>query len=155
MNVRYQFVQDSISLGLRGNNDGWPDMLSIPSNRQGRHPARVLTVRVLIAKTSQPSRLADVISRVPVRNDEADWDSEMWVKDVLVAIDNEDHAAPDNEPLLVSRAVGTEYWNSAWRVVRHRAWEFFQRAMQERLTGGTSWNNLPTHDLLTKKDVVR
>lgn len=152
-NVRYRFAQESISLGPRGTNDGWPDMVGAASGRA--EPRRLLTVRVLIAKTSQLSRLADIISRVPVRNNIRDWDSEAWVKDALVAIDCEEDARQVDEPLLVSRAVGTEYWNTAWRVVRHRVWEFYQRARDARHAGETSGKAVPTHDLLTRRDVVK
>jgi hypothetical protein len=102
-----------------------------------------LLVRVTVGKIVDREHLLDVLQRVPVVQEDREWNCVVWVQHALEALQAD------------KKAVGTAVLD--WNTVRDRAMKYrHEKEAQGRLRGVGIFNRgpAPTFDLLQQRETI-
>lgn len=104
---------------------------------------RMILCRVMIGKVEDKQRLVQVLSRIPIRQDQAEWNCVFWVKEALEELETD------------GKAIGTGVMD--WDNVRDAVMEYTQRKKDEhRFDGKGNFDmmKVPTFDLIERKETI-
>ena len=106
-------------------------------------PTRMILCRVMIGKVEDKQRLVQILSKVPIRQEQANWNCVFWVKEAL-----EEHKAD-------SKAIGTSVLD--WGSVRDGVMGYTQKKKDEPRfdgKGNIDMSKVPTFDLIERKETI-
>ena len=106
-------------------------------------PTKMLLTRVMVGKVLDKHRLVQVLSQVPIRQDQPNWNCVFWVKEALEDLDAD------------RRILGTGV--TSWDSVRDAAMNYTQQKKDEhRFDGQETFDmkKVPTYDLIEKMETV-
>jgi hypothetical protein len=106
-------------------------------------PARMIMVRILIAKVESRDSLAQVLRQIPIRQGQQGWNCVGWIKEAL------------SELQTSTNVIGTSVVE--WEAVRNAAMSFCQKKKdQHRFDGKGSFDasRVPTFDLIQGTETI-
>jgi hypothetical protein len=106
-------------------------------------PARMIMVRILIAKIESRHRLAQILRQIPIRQGQQGWNRVGWIKEAL------------SELQMSTRVIGTSVVE--WKAVRNAAMSCCQKKKdQHRFNGKGSFDTsrVPTFDLIQGTETI-
>lgn len=106
-------------------------------------PARMIMIRILIAKIESRDKLAQILRQIPIRQGRQGWNCVGWIKEALSELKNS------------TNAIGTSVVE--WDAVRNAAMSYCQRKKdQPRFDGKGSFDTsrVPTFDLIQGTETI-
>jgi len=106
-------------------------------------PARMIMVRILIAKIESRDGLAQILRQIPIRQGQQGWNCVGWIKEAL------------SELRESTNIIGTSVVE--WDAVRNAAMSYCQKKKDEhRFDGKGSFgtSRVPTFDLIQEKETI-
>lgn len=103
----------------------------------------MLLVRLLIGKVEDGNRLAEILRKTPIRQNQAGWNCVHWVKEALEGLKAD------------GKALGTSIVE--WETVRDQAMGYCQRKKEQHRfdgRGNFDMKKAPTYDLIERKETI-
>lgn len=103
----------------------------------------MLLARVMVGKVLDGSRLASVLEKVPLVQQDPRWTCRIWVRDAIAALEAD------------GKCLGTRMTD--WQKLEDASNAYVARKRQQkRYDGSGTWQPgaVPTYDLLEEKEVV-
>ncbi|KAG8162355.1 hypothetical protein KVR01_008120 [Diaporthe batatas] len=122
----------------------------------GMNPTAMILVRVIIGKVANLERVASVLRKVPLHQEQAGWNCVSWLRDALEALRRDGKALSGARSSAATAGAATAVWEED----REAALDFVRRKeRQHRFDGKATpgWfdmSQVATYDFLRDREVI-